>query len=167
MSLPRLQLLLASVLLVGCAPAPESTVASDTRAQTAGQPVNRLAAEAEVRTVLFDFFAAAERFDWDTIDAMLAPEFEFYSDDAVIFGRQAVLDAMKADPMVIKKLDIQNPRVTLSADGSLAWIKYQVALESTVNDKPYNMNSAETVTLRKDGGRWRMTHNHASIKQLP
>jgi len=133
-------------------------------ANTADGPVP--SAAASVRRALDGFFQAAEKRDWTSIRDFLAPDFEFFTDDAIILDRAGFLRAMQEDSMEIRKFALSDVKVELSPDERLAWIKYRVHLESSIRGKEYNVVTAETVVFRKDGAKWRMTHNHASIKKI-
>ena len=153
------------VLLAGCSSGPlEST--GEGAALAAAPAPDPAAEEANVRQALDRFFAAAERKDWQTIDGLLAEDFEFYSDGTMMLDRGGFLEAMKDDSMDITSLELNNVQVTLSGDAGMAWVKYQAAMESSIHGEPYNMASAETVVFRKESSGWKMTHNHASVKEL-
>lgn len=119
-----------------------------------------------VRAALDDFFAAATDKNWPVIDQLLAEDFQFYSDDLLVLDRAEFLAAMKDDSMEIGKLELNEVSVRVSADGQMALVRYKVTLESLIKGEAYNMKSAETVVMRKEGSAWRMIHNHASIKRL-
>jgi ketosteroid isomerase-like protein len=128
---------------------------------------SRQVAAASVRGALDSFFEAAGAKNWESIGAMLAPDFEFYTDDAIVLDRAGFLKAMQEDSMDVQKLQLSDVKVELSPDELLAWVKYRILLQSSIKGKPYNVATAETVVFRKDGGKWQMTHNHASIKKAP
>lgn len=126
----------------------------------------RASEEANVKKALDDFYHAVSVKDWKAVEGLLAQDFEFYTDDSTVVGRDEYINAMKGDDMKIAKLELKNVKVNLSPDSQMAWIKYSALLESQVNGAPYNMMSAETVALRKEGAQWKLTHSHASIKNL-
>jgi ketosteroid isomerase-like protein len=156
MSAPRIRWVVAATLLGCAAGRPAVTAPAAARATE----------EARVEGALRGFFAAAEHKDWRALDAMLAPEFEFFSDGLLVLDKTRFLSEMRSDDMDIGKLELSQVRVVLSQDARIAWVKYRALLESSRKGQPYNMQSAETVCFRKDGDEWRMTHNHASIKEL-
>jgi len=121
---------------------------------------------ANVRKALDSFFHAVDKRDWKTVEDVLAPDFHFYGDDLMVLDRLQFIDAMRADDMKIDKLDLKDVTINLSPDGQMAWATYRAHLESTMRNSPYNMDSAETVVLRKEQGNWKLTHNHASVKKL-
>lgn len=136
-------------------------------AQSAPRPAADTAAEqANVKKTLDDFFRAVEVKDWNTVEAVLASDFEFYSDDYTVLTRGEFIAAMKEDDMKIDKLELKDVKVNLSPDGQMALAKYSAHLESQIKGEQYNMKSAETVAFRKEDGRWKLTHNHASVKKL-
>ncbi len=154
-------ILVGLVLLAGC-----STGTVETAAVVVEVGPDLLAEEANVKQALESFFSAAEHKDWPTIDGLLAEDFEFYSDGTMMLDRGGFLEAMKDDSMDITRMELNNVQVTLSGDAEMAWVKYQAAMESSIHGESYNMASAETVVFRKESSGWKMTHNHASVKEL-
>lgn len=128
--------------------------------------VDGAAEEAGVKKVLDGFFHAVDVKDWNAVENVLASDFEFYSDDYTVLTRDEFIAAMRGDDMKIDKLEISDVKVSLSPDGQMAWAKYRAYLESSIHGEAYNMKSAETVAFRKEGGQWKLTHNHASVKKL-
>ena len=144
---------------VGCFKQPANLSDGDLAAARASEEVN-------VRKALDAFYHAADVKDWKAIEGILAQDFEFYTDDSLVVSRDEFLKAMKDDDMKIAKLELKNVKISLSQDSQMAWIKYHAFLESQIHGEPYNMMSAETVALRKEGSQWKLTHSHASIKKL-
>ena len=153
--------LLALLLLAGCSAGPVESAAP---VEEPGPDL--VAEEANVKEALNSFFTAAEHKDWQTIDGLLAQDFEFYSDGTLVLDRSGFLDAMKDDSMDITSMQLNNVQVMLSGDAEMAFVKYQAAMESSIHGEAYNMASAETVVFRKESSGWKMTHNHASVKEL-
>ena len=149
---------LLSLCLAGCA--------ADAADIAKASPPDWEAETRNVRRALDDFFTAADRKDWQTIDMLLASDFEFYSDDLMKLDRARFLNAMREDEMEIAQLELKDVSVLLSEDAAMAFVRYGVDLESSIHGEPYNMRSIETVVYRKEGGRWKMLHNHASIRKL-
>lgn len=143
-------------------PAPAAQTQSAPRPSAAEQA----AEQANVKKALDRFFHAVDVKDWNTVESVLASDFEFYSDDYTVLTRAEFIGAMKEDDMKIDKLELKDVRVSLSPDGQMAWAKYSAHLESSIKGEPYNMKSAETVAFRKEDGQWKLTHNHASVKKL-
>lgn len=119
-----------------------------------------------VRKALDRFFYAVDKKDWKMVEEILAADFQFYGDHLMVLNRSQFIDAMREDDMKIDKFDLKDVTIDLSPDGQMAWARYRAHLESTMRDGPYNMDSAETVVLRKEQGNWKLTHNHASVKKL-
>lgn len=134
----------------------------------AEQKAQSQAAEAELsaKRALSDFFAAVDKRDWERVEQLIASDFEFYTDDSTTLNREEFIKAMKEDDMKIAKFELKDLKISLSQDQQMAWAKYHAYMESSVRGQPYNMMSAETVALRREGGYWKLTHNHASIKRL-
>lgn len=149
---------LLSLCLAGCA--------ADAASVSKASPPDPEAEARSVRRALDDFFTAADRKDWRAIDGLLASDFEFYSDGLMKLDRTQFLDAMREDEMEIAKLELKDVSVLLSEDAAMAFVRYGVDLESSIHGAPYNMRSIETVVYRKEEGRWKMLHNHASIRKL-
>lgn len=120
----------------------------------------------QVKKTLSDFFEAVDHRNWDRVEQLIASDFEFYTDDSTVLNREEFIKAMKDDDMKIAKFELKDLKVSLSQDQNMAWAKYHAYMESSVKGQPYNMTSAETVALRKEGSVWKLTHNHASIKKL-
>ena len=114
--------------------------------------------------VLISFFDAARKKEWPRIDALLAPDFHFYSDFALVLDKSGFMTAMMGDSMDIDQLDLKDVAVMVSSQDNVALVTYRVELKSAIKGRPYNMMSVETVVFRKDDQAWRMVHNHASIK---
>lgn len=119
-----------------------------------------------VRTALDSFFDAVAARDWPRVEALIADDFEFYGDDLMVLSRAEFIKAMRDDDMNIRKLELSQVQTTISDDGRLAWVKYRAYLDSDVKGQAYRMNSAETVAFRREGHQWRMTHNHASVREV-
>jgi ketosteroid isomerase-like protein len=145
------------------------TIAAMFAAYTAhGQPSGRhVQEEGRVRGVLDAFYAAVDRRDWAAVEATLAGDFEFYSDDALVLRRNEFIKAMKDDDMVVTRLELDPIVIEAPAGSSIAWAKYHARVESRIRGKPHNVATVETVVFRKgEDSRWKMIHNHASIKRL-
>ena len=120
----------------------------------------------QVRKALDDFFVAVGARDWARVEELIADDFEFYGDDLMVLSRAEFIKAMKDDDMKIRQLEVSQVRTIVSDDRRLAWMKYRVYMDSDMRGAPYRMNSVETVAFRREGDRWRMTHNHASVRTL-
>src|SRR5688500_19093559 len=84
----------------------------------------------EVRSVMNQFFESAKRQDWDTVGALMAPEFEIYTDQAESYGKAAYVNLLKADNIQVTRMELRDDRVTVSGDGALAWMTYKGYFES-------------------------------------
>lgn len=147
--------------------APVAQSASEQQAGRESPALTNAAVEEEnVKKALESFFHAVDVRNWKAVEDIIAKDFEYYGDDSVVLTRDEFINAMKDDGMKIDKLELKNVKVSLSPDGQMAWVKYSAQLESSMRGEPYNMQSVETVAFRKEGGAWRMTHNHASVKKL-
>ena len=117
-------------------------------------------------TAINDFFAAADERDWHRVEALLATDFKFYSDDALVLDRAEFLLAMKEDDMVIDSLVLSHMETVVSDDLSLALVRYSLDLKSRVNGSRHDVRTVETVVLRRDTKnptRWQFVQNHASL----
>jgi hypothetical protein len=148
------RLVLVTGMLAGCAPARPEVL-----------PLPPAVAEREVRAALARFFDAASTMRWSVIDSLLAPDFLFYSDSALVLSRSEFLDAMRQDSMTVQELDLRDVDVSLSEDAHFAIVRYRLSMRASMNGEPYNMLSAETVGFRRTASRWVMMHNHASIRR--
>ncbi len=132
-----------------------------------GASVTAPASEEEsVRKELDAFFHAVDVKDWTKVEGLLAQDFEFYTDESLVLSRDEFIKAMRDDNMKIEKFELKDVKINLSRDSQMAWIKYHAFLESEIRGEPFNMKSAETVAMRKEGSQWKLTHNHASVKKL-
>jgi ketosteroid isomerase-like protein len=113
-----------------------------------------------------DFFAAVDERDWHRVEALLAKDFKFYSDDALVLDRGAFLLAMIEDDMVIDSLMLSQMETFVSDDSSLALVRYSLDLKSMVNGNCHDVRTVETIVLQrdpKDPARWQFVQNHASL----
>lgn len=128
---------------------------------------NLAAEEIKVRETLDRFFRAADKKDWQAVEEILAPDFEeYYSDDLLIYKRDDFIKTMDGDNMIINKMELKDVKVNVSPDGQMAWVKYQVLLESSLRGKIHNIHSLETAVFKKEGAKWKMVHAQASLKEL-
>jgi ketosteroid isomerase-like protein len=144
--------MIAAIMIAAMAPTPS--------ANGQNAPTEKVIVEQTLRS----FFDAARKKEWPRIDAMLAPDFHFYSDSALVLDKPGFMTAMMDDSMDIDQLDLKDVSVLLSNQDNVALVTYRAELKSAIKGRPYNMMSVETVVFRKDDQSWRMVHNHASIK---
>ena len=72
------------------------------------------------------------------------------------------------DPERRRYIDLVKPEVTVSADGTLAWLAVQVYAEgTTVGENPteFDFTSAWIATFAKHDGKWKMTANASNFKE--
>jgi ketosteroid isomerase-like protein len=128
---------------------------------------NANARVSEVRDVMNQFFENAKRQDWDAVGGLMAPEFEIYPDQAESYGKDAYVKLLKADNLLVKRMELHDDRVTVSGDGTLAWMTYKGYFENIEQGKLTKVETAETMLFRHDpGGKWLLARGHASIRDL-
>jgi ketosteroid isomerase-like protein len=160
-------LLLLHVLAYGCTVPTVATNPQTPAARAESAKVDLAAEERKVKETLEKFFRVTDAKDWQAVEDILAADFEeYYSDELSIYKRDDFVKTMRDDNMVIKKMELKDVKVSVSPDGQMAWVKYQVLLESSLQGKTHNIHSLETVIFRKEGDKWRMTHGQASLKEL-
>jgi ketosteroid isomerase-like protein len=122
---------------------------------------------ARVREVLDAFYRAVDAKDWAAVKATLDDDFEFFSDDTVAIGRDEFIKAMKDDDMAISRLEFSKLKVEAPEGSAIAWAKYHARIDFRLRGKPTSVATVETCVFRKrDQDRWRMVHNHASVRKL-
>jgi len=156
---------LSTFLLVVCAGC-DVSLASD-RATEDGSSTEAVPAVAHgPMAAINEFFAAAGARDWPAVEALLADNFKFYSDGALVLDRAGFMLAMKEDDMVIDSLVLSELETVLSDDSSLALVRYSLDLKSSVNGSRHDVRTVETVVLRRatnNPTRWQFVQNHASL----
>jgi ketosteroid isomerase-like protein len=118
-------------------------------------------ADAQVRAALDDFFAKAERRDWDAAGALMGPKFRIWVDGDEQFERAAYIAALKKDDM--KMLHMALDDVQIVASGDLAWCSYRATVKAEWGDKIMTTKTAETIVYERIDGQWLMRHCHVSI----
>jgi ketosteroid isomerase-like protein len=154
-ALPLLVLLCAIIPLAGCA----------SWVRTAGAPHGDVA-EAQVRAVIHRFFTLAEARDWDAIGDLFAADFAIYTDGAAIYGKRDYIALLKQDDLVVESWELRNLEVSVAADGHSAWSRYRGQFRCLSHGERRDVETAETLILRRDGGGWQIVHAHASVKSL-
>jgi ketosteroid isomerase-like protein len=130
---------------------------------TAGTPDARIP---EVRAVMTRFFENAKRQDWDAVGELMAPEFEIYTDHAESYGKEAYVKLLKADNLLVTRMELHDDRVVVSGDGTLAWMTYKGYFENIEQGKLTKVETAETMLFRRAAGKWLISRGHASIRDL-
>lgn len=133
--------------------------------QTAG----RVDVVTEPHVAIDEFFSAASNHDWQGIEALLAPDFMFYTDNALVLTREEFLMEMKKDAMVIQHMELYDIEYFASVDNSLAFVRYRLTLLGKIRNVSHNVETIESVVLRKGVGDqepWLFVQNHASLKPL-
>lgn len=151
-----LALLCGALALCSCQP---SAGACPKTVDTAAEAVR-------VRQSLDGFFSAAKKRDWDAAAALMSSDFELYTDGAQGVGKEEYLSVLKQDDLVVEHMELKDVDIRVSGDGQMAWAKYRGLFRSTSQGKPADAETAETLIFTNEGGAWKMTRGHASVKAL-
>lgn len=134
---------------------------------TAGAPsLNTHAETIQVKKVLDQFFDAAKKRDWDAAAEFMATDFELYTDGASWFSKQDYVKVLKQDDMELTHMELKDMETRVSSDGQMAWTKYRGLFKSVSNNQQSNVETAETLIFKREGGHWKITRAHVSSKVL-
>jgi ketosteroid isomerase-like protein len=128
--------------------------------------VDQAAETIQVKKVLDRFFSSAKERDWDAVAEIMATDFELYTDGASGFNKQAYVKVLKEDDMVLAHMELRDMEIRVSSDGQMAWGKYRGLFKSISHNQPSNVETAETLIFKKEGGQWKITRAHVSLKTL-
>jgi ketosteroid isomerase-like protein len=120
---------------------------------------------AQVKQVIDDFFAAAQRRDWDAAGKLLSADFKIYTDGVGIHDRPEYVALLKEDDIVTLSLDIRDMDISVSHDGQMAWARYRAFIQSESKGIRSNTKTAETIVFERIGGDWRIRHTHVSYTE--
>jgi ketosteroid isomerase-like protein len=160
----RLSLTVPLALLTLAAPAGGREADLTRQAPGPAYPTNDQRA---VQAVIEDFFALAQRRDWDGVADLLAEDFEIYTDGAVGFDKPNYSQLLKDDDLIVERMELRDMTVRVSADGSMAWGKYRGSFVTSSHAGRQAVETAETLILHRESGAWRIARAHASIKPAP
>jgi cytochrome c peroxidase len=124
----------------------------------------RTTAEGQVRQVIDQFYAAAQRRDWDGAGALMAHDFEINTDGAESYGKKAYIALLKEDDLVVERMALRNLTVEVSSDSRMAWATFHGYFEMTQHGARHDVQTAETLILSRRGDRWEIVRAHASVK---
>jgi ketosteroid isomerase-like protein len=150
------QLVLLSIIAIAGIPS------NETRAIFVDQD----AETARVKKILDQFFSKAKKHDWDAVAECMATDFELYTDGASGFNKQAYVKVLKEDDLELSYMELRDMEIRVSSDGQMAWSKYRGLFKSISHNQPSNVETAETLIFKKEGGQWKITRAHVSIKNL-
>jgi ketosteroid isomerase-like protein len=119
-----------------------------------------------VKKALDQFFSAAKKRDWDAAAEFMATDFELYTDGALVFKKQDYVKVLKEDDMELLHMELRDMEVRVSSDGQMAWSKYRGLFKSTSRNQQSNVETAETLIFKREGGQWKITRGHVSSKVL-
>ncbi len=128
--------------------------------------VDQAAETARVKQVVDQFFTAAKKRDWDATAEFMSADFELYTDGASGFDKQAYVKVLKEDDMELTSMELKDMAIRVSSDGQMAWCKYRGLFKSVSHNQPSNVETAETLIFMKEGGQWKITRAHVSLKTL-
>lgn len=151
----------AALLLLLCAGLAQTACGGGAAATT-----TPAAEAARVRAAIDQFYAAAQRRDWDAAGEMMSAEFELYTDEAAGFDKPTYVRLLKEDDLVVEHMELKDVEVQVSPDGRMAWGKFRGRFRHTSHGQPSEVETAETLIFRNEGGRWKIAHAHASVKPV-
>ena len=122
--------------------------------------------EREVRQVIDRFYEAAQRRDWDTAGALMASDFELFTDGAESFAKEPYVALLKADDLIVESMLLRDVRIDVAGDGTLAWATFRGEFSMSSHGKRHDVQTAETLILSRTAGRWEIVRAHASVKPL-
>ena len=128
--------------------------------------VDQAAETTRVKKVIDEFFNTAKTRDWDAAAEIMSADFELYTDGASNFNKQEYVKALKADDLEVAFMELRDMEVRVSSDGQMAWTKYRGLFKTISQNKPSNVETAETLIFKREGEQWKITRAHVSIKTL-
>jgi ketosteroid isomerase-like protein len=123
--------------------------------------------QSKVKSALDNFFAAAEKQDWDKVGEMLTEDFEMFSDEAMILNKYEYIKAMKQENLRLTQMKLTDLRIEVSRQGKMAWCRYHGLFHIFTGSESSFVETAETVVFRNENSGWKLVQAHASIKQRP
>src|SRR4029450_10427211 len=141
-----------------------STLAAGSTAPDAVPAAAALVEQRAVRAVVDDFFTLAQRRDWDGVSALLADDFEIFTDGAAGFAKAEYSQLLKADDLIVEYMELKDVTLRVSADASMAWVKYRGSFVTTSHGVRQAVDTAETMVFQKEPGGWKIVRAHASIR---
>ncbi len=130
------------------------------------QPTSSSAAQQEVRGVIDAFYAAADKRDWEATGDLMADDFVIYIDGGESFGKEAYVTILKSDDIVVESLKLHNMQISVSADRSMAWSRYQAEVVSHSQGERHDVSTLETLVFQREGDRWLIRHAHVALAPL-
>lgn len=128
--------------------------------------VDEAAETIRVKKVVDEFFNTAKKRDWDAAAEIMSADFELYTDGASNFNKQEYVKALKADDLEVAFMELRDMEIRVSSDGQMAWTKYRGLFKTISQNKPSNVETAETLIFKREGEQWKITRAHVSIKTL-
>lgn len=127
--------------------------------------MTRIAA-AEVEAFLHEFEHLADREDFAAIRDMIDEHAYFRFNDGDFVGRDAIQAAFertwRGDPGVAKTRFYLSDVTVLTVDERTAAATYTYHGEGAVGDRPFAIRGRGTRVLVREGGRFRIVHEHLS-----
>jgi ketosteroid isomerase-like protein len=123
--------------------------------------------QSTVKVALDNFFAAAEKHDWDRVGGMLTEDFEMFTDEATILNKYEYIKVMKQDNLRVAQMQLKDLRIQVSEQGQMAWCRYHGFFHMYAGPQSSFVETAETLVFRNENNAWKLVQAHASIKQRP
>jgi ketosteroid isomerase-like protein len=123
--------------------------------------------QSKVKSALDNFFAAAEKQDWDKVGGMLTEDFEMFSDEVTIMNKDEYIKVLKQDNLRVAQMQLKDLRIEVSEQGQMAWCRYHGFFHISTGPESSFVETAETVVFRNEHSDWKLVQAHASIKQRP
>jgi ketosteroid isomerase-like protein len=122
-------------------------------------------ARADVRAVLDRFYETARVRRWADLSALLADDFEIYTDGATRYGKREYLALLQADDLETLEMALEDVEVRVSADETMAWAKFRGRFRLSLHGRRQDVRTAETLVFTKARGGWAITRAHASVAE--
>lgn len=149
------------LLLAGGASAAFAAHGADAQGAIAAKP--SADAPANPREAATAFARAIETGDIKSVNAWLLPEVLIYeSGGAETSAAEYAAHHLPADIAFLAKLKREQLSQASGGDGAGAWVATRSRLSGSYKGKAVDLDSTETLVLKKTGAGWRITHIHWS-----
>lgn len=123
--------------------------------------------QAQVKATLDRFFASADSHDWRSVEALLAEDFEMFTDGPTVMNKSDYLKEMEHDNLRVAQMRLRDLTIQVSPQGQMSWCRYRGLFHMYAGTQSSLVETAETVVLRHGSDGWQLVQSQASIKQRP
>ncbi|MEO0975483.1 MAG: nuclear transport factor 2 family protein, partial [Pseudomonadota bacterium] len=93
-------------------------------------------------------------------------DFVIYVDGGESFGKEEYVTLLKSDDIVVESLTLHNVQISVSADRSMAWSRYQAEVVSHSQGARHDVSTLETLVFQREGNQWLIRHAHVALAPL-